>query len=146
MPEAAEVDRGRPARVVVPGAHRHVGMCSVNHFVLRVERMHEVARLRRFPGHETDVHTFREKRRLVAGTREEVAHDRADGAEPLRDFREHRLQRRTVRAPELVGVAVDHPVRAELRRGKSCHSRHPFDLAHVVPRLADQVEMACAFV
>ena len=59
---------------------------------------------------------------------------------------EQLLQRRAAGEPELVGVGVDDPVGAEVRRGEPRHPRDPLALAQVVARLADQVEHAVARV
>ena len=53
---------------------------------------------------------------------------------------------RAAGVPELVGVGVQDPVRAEVGRREPRHPRDPLALAQVVARLADQVEHAVARV
>ena len=50
------------------------------------------------------------------------------------------LQRAAARPPELVGVGVDHPIRAELGRREPRHPRDPLALAEPLCRLADEVD------
>ena len=52
----------------------------------------------------------------------------------------------SARPPELVGVRVQDPVRAELGRREARHPRHPLALAQVVARLADEMQMPVARV
>ena len=82
------------------------------------------------------------ERRLAPWARYEVAEQGADDAVAGRNRREDVLQRVSARPPELVGVAVDDPVRAELRRRQSPHASDPVGLPQVLTVLADQMEVA----
>ena len=76
----------------------------------------------------------------VVGARDERAPERLARRRRSRDRREHVLQRAAARPPELVGVTVDDPVRAELGGREPRHARHPLALAQPLGRLADQME------
>jgi hypothetical protein len=83
---------------------------------------------------------------VAVGPRGEGAQERAHGAVARRDGAENARERPSSRPPELVGVGVDHPVGAVLRRRQSRHAGHPLVLAQIVPRLADEMEVALARV
>ena len=61
----------------------------------------------------------------AVGPAHELGPRRDDGAEPLRDRGEGLLQVAAQGPPEVVGVVVDDPIGAELRRCHSSHSRVP---------------------
>ena len=56
------------------------------------------------------------------------------------------MQLAVARPPELVRVAVDHPVGAELGRGQAGHARHDRRLLEPVTRSPDQAKPAVALV
>ena len=86
------------------------------------------------------------KNRVVVGPGDEVPPGAAHRAEARRNGVEQLLQARAAGEPELVGVGVQNPVRAEVGRGEPRHPRDPLALAEVVAGLADQVEHAFARV
>jgi hypothetical protein len=103
---------------VVSTADLDVRSGPVNRLEVRIERVNPRSRLLR-----ANRHPFRERPRGLR-SRDEVPPHPPDTAEPRRDRAEHLLQRPAARPPELVGVAVDDPVRTEARRRQS---RHPSD-------------------
>ena len=96
-------------------------------------------RRRRDPRH----HSFR-KEGAVVRPRHELPQERANDPVALRDGGEHLLQRPPTRPPELVGVARDDPVGAELLGGEPRHPGRPLPFPHLLSLLADEVQVPAA--
>ena len=74
-------------------------------------------------------------------SRGERPEERPDRPVARRNRVEHVCERRATRPPELVGVGVDHPVRAELGCRQPGHARDPLVLPQIVAVLADEVDV-----
>ena len=132
---AAERVEVRRLGVVIPALDLDLGIGAMRDLLVRVVDGRLVAGERRRA--ETDGHPLREGV-VAVGARQEVTPAAADDAEPVGNEHEHVLQRASARPPELVGVGVDHPVRAVVGRGQARHVRNPLLLAHVVASLVEE--------
>ncbi len=94
---------------------------------------------------ETQGHPLR-KRPTVVRDGNERPGDGVHNPVPLRNRRQHVLQRAAARPPELVGVAQEHPVGAVLGGRKTRHARHPRSLTDPFTLLADQANVALPLV
>ena len=133
----------------IPAAHRHearatdrvaslddlgVGMRTVHDFAKRPPRAPWVVD-RSLRG-EPQRHALLE-RAAVVGDGDEMAHERLDEPVSAWDRAQHVGERAAARPPELVDIAVDHPVRAVLARGETRHARYPLSLPERPIGLAD---------
>src|SRR5207245_3697368 len=92
-----------------------------------------------------DGHPFAER---CGGIRsqDEVPPGAADRSEAGGNRGKYVPERADPRPPELVRVAVDHPVRPELRCRQARHPGHPFGLPVRRAQLTDELEMPLALV
>ena len=96
-------------------------------------------------GRQPERHAFLE-RPAVVGNGDEVTDERLHHPVAARDRVEHLRKGAAARPPELVGVAVHHPVGAVLGRRQPGHSRDPLALPELPGRLAQQTDAALALV
>ena len=127
-------------RLVVSASDADVRTGAVRRLEVRAERVRMEARRAEAGGHALG------EEPLVVGPWHEVPPGAANRAEARGNGAEQLLQARAARKPELVGVGVEDPVRAEVGRREPRHPRDPLALAEVVAGLADQVEHALARV
>ena len=141
-PAAERVERAVDDRVVA-ARQRDLRVPAVDHLADRLEERRRVVDRRE--RREADGEPLREGLvRVGAGS--ERPQERPDRPVPRWDCAEHVRQRCATRPPELVGVRVDHPVGAEVRRRQARHARDPFVLPEVVAGLANEMDMALARV
>ena len=86
------------------------------------------------------------KKRSSSGRGTKFRHAPRTTPKRVGNGREQLAEVASPRPPELVGVGVEDPVRAELGRREARHARHPLALAKVVARLADQMQVSLARV
>ena len=134
----ADQGQRRSERVVVPLRHDDVRVRAMDDLHLGVERVGEVG------GRPAP-----DRHPLVEGTPvvrpgNEVPPEAAERPEPRRHGGEDVAERAVARPPELVRVAVDHPVRAVLGCRQARHAGHPVRLPELLGLLADQGQPAVA--
>src|SRR5439155_3655314 len=108
--------------IMVPVWDEDARVCSVNDLHRRL------IRTRRFRRREpSDDHPIIEGIGCIR-PKNEVSRQAPDRTEAPGDGREDVLEPSFARHPKLVRVAVDHPVRIELRRREPCHPSYPLAL------------------
>ena len=137
---AAQRDEARSERLVIAAADANVRDAAVRGLEVDAQRMRMERRLAETRGHALG------EEAVVVGAGHEVAPRSPDDAEALGNRREERTEVASTWPPELVGVRVDDPIRAEFRRRQARHPRHPLGLAQILARLTDQVQVpSCSY-
>ena len=96
-------------------------------------------------GREAQRHALLEGTAVV-GDGDEMAYEGLDEPVSTGDRAQHLRERTAARPPELVDVAVDHPVRTVLGRCKPRHARHPFALPERPVGLTDDPDAPVSLV